>query len=334
MMAFEFRPYCRPFRRSLQTSHGLWAVRKGIILRLVDDKNQVGFGEVAPIAWFGSESFEQAMEFCQQLPLQISAEVIATIPDYLPACQFGFQSAWESMTATEARLQEKQGLECFGDSASITKSATALACSALLPAGEDALQTWKTLWEQGYRTFKWKIGVASIQNELQTLKQLLQILPPNAFLRLDANGGLSESEAEQWLQVCDRTPIIEFLEQPLPVSQFDAMLHLSQRYSTPLALDESVATLNQLQTCYQKGWRGIFVIKPAIVGFPSRLRQFCQQHAIDAVFSSVFETAIARQAGLKLAAELSDKNRAIGYGTADWFADLLMQEGEKLWQSL
>jgi len=48
-----------------------------------------------------------------------------------------------------------------------------------------------------------------------------------------------------------------------------------------------------------------FVIKAAIAGSPSRLRQFCREHEIDAVFSSVFETAIGTQAALKLAVELS-----------------------------
>jgi o-succinylbenzoate synthase len=76
------------------------------------------------------------------------------------------------------------------------------------------------------------------------------------------------------------------------------------------------------------------VIKPAIVGSPSQLRQFCQENAIDAVFSSVFETAIGRQAGLQLAAELSYKNRAVGYGTTHWFNDLMMEESELLWQNL
>jgi O-succinylbenzoate synthase len=112
---------------------------------------------------------------------------------------------------------------------------------------------------------------------------------------------------------------VEYLEQPLPPDRFADLLKLSARYVTPLALDESVATLEQLKTCYEQGWRGIYVIKPAIAGFPSHLRQFCQTYAIDAVFSSVFETAIGRQAGLKLAAELGNCDRAMGYGIAHWF---------------
>jgi O-succinylbenzoate synthase len=114
------------------------------------------------------------------------------------------------------------------------------------------------------------------------------------------------------------------------------MLELSRQYSTPLALDESVATLAQLQNCYEQGWRGIFVIKPAIAGFPSQLRQFCQTHPIDAVFSSVFETAIGRTTGLSLAAELTSSDRAVGFGVSHWFSDSWDQlsDFEQLWNSL
>src|SRR5207237_3044231 len=92
---FEFRPYQRPFKRPLSTSHGTWDVREGIILRLTNETGQVGWGEIAPISWFGSETLEQALDFCQQLPPQITATDVFSIPAELPACQFGFESAWE-----------------------------------------------------------------------------------------------------------------------------------------------------------------------------------------------------------------------------------------------
>ena len=292
----EFQPYQRRFRQPLMTNYGEWAVRSGILLRLTDEAGRVSFGEIAPLEWFGSETLAQALTFCQQGAGKVSQAAIGTIPDCLPACQFGFESAI-------AEPVKPQG---------------SLAYSALLPTGITALLSWPALWAQGYRTFKWKIGVAPIAQELQILAQLLAQLPPDGRLRLDANGGLTYQQAEQWLQVCAGQPI-EFLEQPLPVSEFAALLHLSQQFAVPLALDESVATLDDLKICYEQGWRGIFVIKPAIVGSPTRLVQFCHNHSIDVVFSTVFETAIGRQAGRQLAAALSQ--RAIGYGTGHWFED-------------
>lgn len=296
---FDFRPYQRQFKRALSTSHGKWEIREGVIIRLTDEMGQIGWGEIAPISWFGSETWEEAVNFCCQIGDEITAETIFSIPSELPACQFGFESAW-------SRLNKEHTLKYD------------FSYSGLLPAGEAALQEWQTLWQQGYRTFKWKIAVNPIEDELEIFQQLIQTLPAEAKLRLDPNGGLSWEEANQWLKICDRFPV-EFLEQPLPVDGFDAMLELSHRYSTPLALDESVATINQLQNCYKKGWRSIFVIKPCIAGSPQLLRKFCQQHDLDVVFSSVFETAIGRQAALNLAGEISRRDRAIGFGVNHWF---------------
>lgn len=302
----QFRPYQRSFVRSLSTSHGNWKTREGIILKLIDEAGAIGWGEIAVLPWFGSETLADALGFCSQLGKEITTETIFSIPDRLPACQFGFQSAWEA-------IQHPQKLTLN------------LNFSGLLPTGEAALNTWQKLWHQGYRTFKWKIGVLPITAEIKIFKQLIQALPNEAKLRLDANGGLNWEIAIEWLKICD-TWQIEFLEQPLPVGEEKAMLELSKKHSTPLALDESVATIAQLKACYQLGWRGIFVIKPCIAGSPFHLREFCQQNNLDVVFSSVFETTIGREAALKLASEISPKNRALGFGINHWF-----KEDEETW---
>ncbi|MEH2301132.1 MAG: o-succinylbenzoate synthase [Nostoc sp.] len=328
---FKFRPYQRRFGRTLTTNHGNWDIREGIILRLTDETLRVGWGEIAPISWFGSETLEQALDFCRQLPEEITDNTIFSIPDELPACQFGFESACEWGSG-------KWGVGSKGDEKNnfLTPNSSLLPYSGLLPAGEAALNQWETLWQQGYRTFKWKIGIDAIAHELEIFELMIHTLPASTKLRLDANGGLTYEEANLWLWTCanlkanGELPLeIEFIEQPLPIEQFQGMLELSMSYETAIALDESVATLGQLAACYQQGWRGIFVIKPGIVGSPSRLRKFCHQHQIDTVFSSVFETAIARLAALQLAAELSRNNRAIGFGIDHFF------EQEETWlQSL
>ncbi|HEY9845027.1 MAG TPA: o-succinylbenzoate synthase, partial [Candidatus Caenarcaniphilales bacterium] len=276
MARFEFRVYRRKLKQSLKTRHGEWHLRTGIILRLTDE-TAVGFGEIAPLSWFGSESFEQALTFCRQLPAEVGTDTIFSIPAKLPACQFGFESAWEALKDPD---NFKFPTSDSGLMSGPLPQEVVLPYSALLPARAGALHTWKSLWSQGYRTFKWKIGTAPLLDEMKVFQDLIQVLPGGAKLRLDANGGLSWQEASEWLRVCDQCdPVgIEFLEQPLPVDQLDAMLALGQQHSTPIALDESVATLKQLQACYQQGWRAIFVIKPAIAGSPQGLRQFCQAY--------------------------------------------------------
>lgn len=328
---FSFRSYRRQFKRALQTSYGVWSDREGILLRLTASNGAIGFGEIAPLPWFGSETMHQALNFCKSLSDRISTEQIFSIPNKLTACQFGFESALEEIWTAAQR----QGCEEARENAvNLQAKISSLSYSALLPTGEAALDTWRLLWQQGYRTFKWKIGVTKISEELHLFEQLQQAMPPQAKLRLDANGGLTLQKTTQWLEAC-RTANVEFLEQPLPVNQFEAMLELAAQYPTPLALDESVATLAQLETCYTKGWRSIFAIKPAIAGSPRHLRQFCQTNHLDTVFSSVFETEVGRQAALQLAAELSLPDRAVGFGIDHWFeAEVLERSSnpDSLWQ--
>ena len=339
---FEFRPYRRKFATPLNTFHGIWENRNGVILRLTDKTGKVGWGEIAPISWFGSETVEQAVLFCRKLPLVITDKTVFSISDELPACQFGFESALKMLgTNLSAISQEneksdslknkrvkKLGSRYRNREDNISSTSSSYTSSVLLPAGKAALHQWRNVWDIGSHTFKWKIGVYPVSEETFIFDLLAGELPAFTKLRLDANGGLSYHEAEIWLQKCDNINknddidlTIEFIEQPLSVNRFSEMLELSRSYTTKIALDESVATLQQLQSCYEQGWRGIFVIKAGIIGSPSRLRQFCLTHKIDTVFSSVFETSIGREAALSLATELSQQERAVGFGVNHYFAE-------------
>lgn len=324
MYRAAFRAYRRVFSPPLQTRHGVWPVREGILVQLQDDSGRSGWGEIAPIPWFGSESFQQAWAFCQQLPPLLPDIPDLAIPASCTACQFGLETAWLALVDPGPPLPPGADRPA--------------ALCGLLPTGTAALTGWPRIYAQGYRTLKWKIGVAPIAQEMAVFQELLAQFPPDLTLRLDANGGLSQDEAATWLRVCDRVPDrIEFLEQPLPPVQLAEMLALSQQFATPLALDEAVATVAQLEQCYQQGWRGIFVLKPAIAGSPRTLRQRCQDYGLDTVFSSVFETAIARRAALRLAYQLSPTPRSPGLGTGHWFdrADRLQAaEADQLWDAL
>ncbi|MGP1382544.1 MAG: o-succinylbenzoate synthase [Thainema sp.] len=320
-VAVEYLPYRRSFRQPLRSHHGAWTAREGILLKVTDEQGEVGFGEIAPLEWFGSESLADALAFCEQLPQTLTPDCVNQIPDTLPATQMGFESAFNS--AASKRIAPLTHSFLFSNS---------LEFCGLLPTGKAALTTYSSLYQQGYHTFKVKIGVADRVMEQAWLNELIQRFSPDTKLRLDANGGLTVEDAHRWLEWCDRN-LIEFLEQPLSVDQFISMQTLAEQYQTPLALDESVATLTQLQDCYQKGWRGIFVVKSAIAGSPRKLHQFCQQHPIRLVFSTVFETVIGRQAALSLAVDLNSPDLAVGFGVGHWFGDDWDGlEAEELWE--
>jgi len=280
-------------------------------VRLQSDRG-VGWGEIAPLPRFGSETLAEAIALCRELGKSTSDRAIEAIPDRYPACQFAFASARAEIGADLA--------------------VPALRYSYLLPAGRAAIAAWKPAWETGTRTFKWKIGTLKLAEELAIFAELIRNLPAGARLRLDANGSLHVSDAIAWLEAADRAGTVEFIEQPLPVASWEQMQQLGARFETAIALDESVATVAQLAESCERGWHGLFAVKAAIAGSPERLRQTCIKYGIEPVFSSVFETDIGRRAALRLAGELGG-DRAVGFGVAQWFEAADEFEG-CLWNDL
>jgi O-succinylbenzoate synthase len=318
---YDYFFYCKPFVIPLQTCHGLWSERRGIIIQLRDQQGNIGKGEIAPLSWFGSETIEQATQFCSQLDTKFNPQIIDQIPNNLPCCQFAFESALVN-------------LEKVANNSPITNLDFNLSSnyqiylvnhpwnySYLLPTGLAALQSIQTKVAQQHNTFKQKIGVQSFEQERSLIKELMSYLPTQGKLRLDANGGLNLETTKRWLEFAELEHKIELIEQPLPPEDFSTLLALSQQFKTAIALDESVANLTQLQNCYEQGWRGVYVLKAAIMGSPRRLAQWLQTHPIDALFSSVFETAIGRQNVLELAVKWGNPARALGFGVNHWFQE-------------
>lgn len=301
MLQLDFSVYAHPFKRPLHTAHGHWHTREGIILTLTDSSGCQGQGEIAPLPWFGTETLAAAIAYCQNLGETITPNSIEQIPDQYPACQFGFATALIALQSPTPAIaiQPHQ-------------------VAHLIPLHEQAIPQIEELESQGANTFKCKIGVGDQTVERATWQTLSQYARPASQFRLDANGSLNLSTARQWLELAQTQGNVEFIEQPLVPKEFEAMQQLNAEYDVAIALDESVATFQDLNRCQAVGWSGVYVLKVAIAGYPQRLQQFCQEHSIDFVCSSVFETAIGRQAALDIAQNLGS-NRALGFGVQSWF---------------
>ncbi|MEM9772748.1 MAG: o-succinylbenzoate synthase, partial [Cyanobacteria bacterium P01_D01_bin.73] len=328
--------YSRPFKSPLRTFHGMWADREGIIVQITDENGHQGWGEVAPLPWFGTETFGAAVGCLSQLAGVIAADDLWSIGDRLPCCQFALGSAWWMLNHERAQaFSQEENIASFLENfpAPGLKSCKV---AGLLPAGAAALECWQNLHVQGHRTLKWK--VTGDRQEPEIFEQLLEQLPESVSLRLDANGGLSRSQAQSWLHRCDQLTSgrVEYFEQPLSPKDLDGLRALGEEFATPIALDESVATVEQLQAVAEAGWSGIVVIKPAIAGYPQRFfaanspsmtpddlaRQPWLEQFSGAVFSSVFETPIGQWGALQLMTALGMQDYALGFGTDAWLTPL------------
>ncbi len=326
---FSFKAYRLPLRVPLRTAHGIWTEREGIIVRLEDETGRMGYGEIAPLSWFGTENMAEADEICRKLGDQVDDVMLDAMPERLGCMRFALAQAREP-----------------ADLAAPTKR---LPVAALLPAGQVALSVLAARLESGFLAFKWKVGVGAVDDELVLLDDLLAHLPAHARLRLDANGAWDRRQAARWLGRCAERPI-EFVEQPVAPAEEDTLIGLAGDFPVKLALDESVVRLDEARRWQGLGWPGVFVVKPALAGPLADVVQWISATKADVVISSAIETVLARSAILRSALGGSLTQRALGFGPGEVFGDrrwdgpfigpladascLASNPGEEIWNAL
>lgn len=265
----------------------------------IESDQAVGYGEIAPIPDFGTETLERAANFLEQWAID---PII--MPSGLPCCTFALTTAMQQIRR----------------SASVASRDYLVA--GLLPAGSGAINVAKEKSAEGYTTLKWKIGVSPFEAEKAIFENLLALLPESVSLRLDANGGLNRNELDGWLELLSRHEgRIDYLEQPLAPGEEHRMAELAQASRIPIALDESLNMPGRARWLTPGAWEGPLVIKPLLMGNIAPLLEKFRPLAGQLVFSSVFETGIGLSQVLDLADGIPGIKYAIGFDTIAAFDD-------------
>ena len=292
---FSFKAYRRTFPSPHQTSTCLWREREGYIVRMDQGGGRFGYGEVAPIPIFGTETLTAAREFLEAFVQDPSIE----LPINLPCCCFGVSNSKHSNSA------QRRDYSIAG----------------LLPAGHKALELAIEKVAAGYRTLKWKVGILDLLDEQAILYDLFKKTPHTVVFRLDPNGSWSEQELVQWINFLQPyRHRIDFIEQPLAVNKELIMADLVHQSGLAIALDES---LNGSQAArWLCEWKGPLVVKAPLMGNLDSLVECLRPRAKQIVFSSVFETGVGLLNTLELADSMPEMNRAIGFDTSIFLDEL------------
>jgi len=304
-LRLQWRPFRFRLPRELVTAHGALRQRAGWLLRLEAADGRIGWGEAAPLdpgaggisaegSAHGSAQASGRQEACGEAIAALGAstclEALERAIPRLPAV-IGF--------ALGSALAELQGL--VGEAAGGWLEAPPSAW--LLPAGEAALPELEgilasaalvpiaaqALPPAGPLTVKWKVAACSDPLERELLERVLLLLPADARLRLDANGGWDRPTAAAWAERLAGEPRLEWLEQPLAAADLEGLSALAQRL--PVALDESLALDPALRQC----WHGWQVRRPALEGDPRPLLAALAEGRPRWMVSTALETGSGRR---------------------------------------
>lgn len=286
----------------LRVAWGTWHLREGIILKLEDSESgAVGFGEIAPLESFGTESLETALRHIfalkREMPVQ---ELEACIPEAPSAAAFGLRSALNSLI--EGNLE------------TVPVNSSALVNMDSLEAKLDALR------ESGTSVFKLKVGIQPASEEQTQLDAIVAALNEDELLRLDPNQSWDMTIWDTWRPwLKNARKHIQFIEEPFDVESMaqEELLKLSSKSPVPFALDESLSRTGT-QQWIDAEWPGFWIIKPSLQG-DSAAWLASLNNSDKVILSSAFETGIGLSSIICLAQGF--QHNAHGLGTHAWFDD-------------
>jgi L-rhamnonate dehydratase len=124
----------------------------------------------------------------------------------------------------------------------------------------------KAAWfaDQGYRTFKAKIGFDE-KADVALVASLRKRLGDDVPLRVDVNGAWFPGTARRLLRKMEQFDLA-YVEQPLPVEDIAGHANLRQIQTTPIAIDEGAYTLEETYGIIRAGAADVVLLDPHEAG--------------------------------------------------------------------
>ncbi|RQG89881.1 o-succinylbenzoate synthase [Natrarchaeobius halalkaliphilus] len=321
----EYRSFSLSLSSPLETASGTIDSRDGFLVRLVDrgegvtDPATVGYGEATPLAgWTESTAdCEEALERARTAFRDDGPEAALESVDRQVAARHAVSLALSDLQANREATPLYRYL-CRGPMIGrVPVNATVGDGSP----SETGAQTRRAV-ERGYDCCKLKVGLRSVDADVERLREARRAAGSGVELRLDANEAWTYEEAESVLEAAEEFDV-SILEQPLPAGALEGHAALRERArDVKIALDEGVLE-HGIDAICESGAADAVVLKPMAVGgidVARRMAAWTTELELTPIVTTTIDGVVARTGAVHLAASIPDVP-ACGLATAGLLAE-------------
>lgn len=263
MLKASYKKYILHFKRPSGTSRGVLTKKETWLLKVEKD-GKCGIGECGILR---SLSFDDRPDYEEKLKwtvdnIHLGKEWLWELLRDYPSIQFGVEQAFLS-------LESSNPFVLFPSE--FTQGKKSISINGLIWMGEESFMKEQIdeKLKQGFSCVKLKIGAIDFEKELELLRYIRQFYPPEKIeLRVDANGGFDSTCAlDRLLEISEFN--VHSIEQPIKQRQYDSMSELCKRTPLPIALDEEligVVDLEEKRKLLDKIRPQYIILKPSLVG--------------------------------------------------------------------
>ena len=332
---FEYR---LPFKNPFRTGSSIFTERLGVLLRYRQNEIDIT-GEAAPLPGFSKESLEDVRisltrhrdDIVKYLDSVDSLEHL----DHLPGHEFfSYPSIRFSLSfMTLAILADKQAqsvTELFGrDEPNHVKINDVI---GHMPSPELKRSIHRSI-QAGFKVIKLKAPDPPI--DLVPVLESVQREFPDILFRLDANRSWPLSSIEANSSLFKELPV-QYIEEPARIQNLKEFHQLQEQSHLPLAIDESIKDLEDLQWVLSEYPDLYIVIKPMLMGNVAKLRETIHQKRSSfkgVVITSSLESAVGRSMVRAVTPLLGDQELSHGLNTGPLFSKDLIPD-RQVWQNV
>ncbi len=326
--ATEVVPFAIPYRRPLALAHGETTHHRAALISITDDAGNTGNGELAPGPGCDASTLARAAEEAsKQLHAMQSLDLDpSSVPDLAAAGNGipGVEAALLDLAALHMRVPM---IGLFGRT---PNQPLLVPVNAMIDRRSDAtaLSAVDEAIAAGVRCIKIKLDPQHHAHGSGWIRTV-RLNHPELGIRIDCNGAWQPAEARDALRALEPLDI-EYVEQPC--ATLEELAELRRHTSIPIAADESLTTLTDIDRCIDIAAADVLVLKPTRIGFAISVKAIELAAAAECgvVVTSNLETSIGIGAATHIAAlamEMAPKNpaRAHGLATASLLAGDLVE---------
>jgi muconate cycloisomerase len=282
---------------------------ENLIIRMEADNGLVGWGEATVAPTMTGDTLPGMIAAVRQhmAPLLIGADA-RDRAELARRCRHSIEHNSGAKAAVEIALLDLVGKHLNVPCVELIGGAQHRAVENMWLLGnadiaDDIIEAKRKVGE-GYGFFKLKVGVKTVEAEIEAARQMRAALGPDVKLCADANTGWTMQKAQAYLRGVDGLGLL-FLEQPLPSDQIRAMGALNRLGIMPICGDECISGADDILSLGQAGTIGganLKLIKASGITPALRAAVLCQQLGLSATLAcKVAGSSISAAATLAVA---------------------------------
>lgn len=298
-------PLRHPFKTALRTVEAV----EDVVVRVVADDGQIGYGEAPPTAVITGDtlgSIECAIrDFIRPALIGMEVENLDGVMRKLHGCIVKNTSAKAAVDMAVYDLYGKRFgaplYQLLGGARRSFETDLTISVNPIEEMVRDSLEAV----DRGYHTLKIKVGKEGLR-DIERIAAIREAVGPDIRIRVDANQGWTAKQSIAIITAMEDKGLgIELVEQPVPAHDPDGLTAVTRAVQTPILADEAVFSPADAIEIIRRGAADLINIKLMKTGGIWQALKICdiaEIYGIECMIGCMLESRLSVAAAAHLAA--------------------------------